>query len=372
MRIAVYTDPLSPPTGGWPPDPLIPEILQRMVTAHPETEFLLLSTGQGFAINAGNVRQLSLKGSAEGSLFACRLMLRRLSRKLKEQKADMLLSMNGLMPLRTSLPCCLFVPRVPGAQKRGATKGKSPCLQLNSPRFAGSASSVAVTSAWARTALVTGFGVPAEKITVTGRGIGDEFHPLDWEEKEKVKSEYTDGREYFICPGGIREDGQVLALMKAFSILKKRLRSNMVLMLAGEKDPAYRGFAELLRTYHFREDIKITGALNRSEASRLTASAYAMICPASVQEAVLPVLQALKCRVPVLAPAGGVLEEVAGAAGLYFTASDTMDLGNKCCDIYKNETLRAEKTAWCKGQAERYSWEEASRLLWTSVMQAGK
>src|SRR5690242_1944573 len=173
MRIAVYTDLLSPSTGGWPPDPLIPEILQRLVTAHPETEFLLVSSGQRFAINPENVRQLSLKGPAEGSLFSCRLMLRRLSRLLKEQKADMLLSMNGLMPLHTSLPCCLFVPRVPGGQTRAQTNGKSRCLQVNFPRSAGSASSVAVTSAWARAALVKEFGVPAEKITITGRGIGD-------------------------------------------------------------------------------------------------------------------------------------------------------------------------------------------------------
>jgi glycosyltransferase involved in cell wall biosynthesis len=371
MRIAVYTDPLDVPEGGWPPDDFTTEAVRRLAAAHAGDQFMLISSGKELHAEAPNIRNLRIKGSPRRSVFSCRHVLRRLSRQLVLEKADVLVSMNGLAPPKPPAPCCLFVPRLPEGQ--GAAKSGSAAYAAgNLSRLAATASSITVSSAWAKEELATGYGVPADRITVVPRAVDEGWAPLDWEERERVKGDYTEGREYFLSPGLISERTGVIALMKAFSILKKRLRSNMVLVLAGEQDPAYRQFPELLRTYHFRDDVRITGALDAGEARRLVAAAYAMICPASLQSLAPAVIGALCCRVPVLAPSGGVLEETAGAAGLYFDASRPEDLGDQCCEIYKNENLRAEKAACCQPQAELYRWDRSCAALWSAILQAKK
>jgi glycosyltransferase involved in cell wall biosynthesis len=371
MRIAVYTDPLDFRRGGWPAGDFPAEAVRRLAAAHPTDTFVLLSSGDRLHAEASNIRSLRIKGAPGRSVFSCRRVLRRLSQQLVQQKADVLLSMNGLVPPNCPVPSCLLVPEVP--EGPAPAKSRSAAYRDNNlSRLAGNASSIAVLSAWAKEKLAGRYALTPDRITVVPQAVDPGWAPMDWEQRERVKGDYTGGREYFLCPGLITEQAGVFGLMKAFSILKKRLRSGMVLVLAGEQDPAYRQFPELLDTYHFRSDVRITGAVDAGEARRLAAAAYAMICPASLQSVAPAVTAALHCGVPVLAPSGGVLEETAGPAGLYFDGSRPEDMGDKCCEIYKNENLRAEKISCCERQAGLYGWDRTLAALWSAVLQAKK
>ena len=63
---------------------------------------------------------------------------------------------------------------------------------------------------------------------------------MDWEEKELIKEKYADGKAYFLFSGDINQRSNLINLLKAFSFFKKRQKSNMLLLIAGNADEAFK------------------------------------------------------------------------------------------------------------------------------------
>jgi glycosyltransferase involved in cell wall biosynthesis len=370
MRIAVYIDALNADQSTWHGrEWFIYETLQHMITTHRECEFTILSdkpfTGSYF--QTGNVMTVALAPSGTGILLSpYRRINRKLCALLQEQRIEVLLSMTSFLPLHTDIPSCLVVGDIPPV----AEDRRSRYLARHFSRYLAQASSVAVISNYYRQKLISRFHIPDKKISVVYHGVHDNFHPLGWEEREEIKNQYTDGREYFICLSRIHPEKNIINLLKAFSILKKRLHSNMVLVLAGAWEPMYKEFPELLRTYYFRDDVKWLGHVGQPEIAKLVGAAYAMICPSATESFDLSVLEALQCHVPVLAASGTASRETGGDAALYFDPLQADEMGNQLCEIYKNENLRAHLIAAADAQAAKFSWDRTAALLWQSLEQA--
>lgn len=377
MRIAVFTDFIREDKTTWAGrEWFLYETLKRMVRDHPDHNWFLVSPagkGPGWSGFEG-VSLLPLRAAGKSSLSMMRRLRLDVPGAVKKNRVDLMLSMTGGLSPRTRIPGCLFwedawlaadPSQVPG--------GPAPYLARNFKEYLGMADSVAVTSRYARESLMTRFGVPEEKLITVGRGVHESFQALGWEQREEVKKEYTDGREYFIHVGTLYREGGIINLLKAFSVLKKRLRSNIMLVLAGELHPAYKEFPELLGSYHFRDDVKwIRPGQNQPGISRLVAAAYALVCPSPGEGLFSYVPEALKCRVPILTTSGPAMEEAAGEAAVYFSPSLPNDFGDQFCQIYKDETLRASLIAHTDAQAEKFSWDRSAELLWSAMTRASK
>jgi glycosyltransferase involved in cell wall biosynthesis len=372
MRIAVYTETLPADQDTWREKEWFAyETLNHLIADHPDQEFIIITDGPQHPPfrEAGHVRQIPLNSTAKHSLALHRRLQSKLPGLLKSEHADKLLCLNGLLPARGVVPSCLVVANPHFATKPDATAHAA--TRYRKRHFRGNlekAAAIATVSPALKKDLMGRYGVPEEKITVINTGVHQAFHPLGWEAREQVKNDYTNGQEYFIHTGVITPN--VIGVMKAFSIFKKRLRSNMMLVLAGARAPGYKTFPELLDTYHFREDVKVTGELGYEALARLTGAAYALICPSPSEGFDTPVLEAMKCQVPVVATAA--VEETGGEAALYFNPSSVEEMGDKCCEIYKDESLRARMIAFTDVQAQKFSWDHTAELLWSSLRQAGK
>jgi glycosyltransferase involved in cell wall biosynthesis len=84
----------------------------------------------------------------------------------------------------------------------------------------------------------------------------------------------------------------------------------------------------------------------------------------------VPVLEAMKCNVPVITSFGSSMEEIAGDAALYADAKNFEDIAAKMMLIYKDEKLRKELIEKGKTIAARYSWQRTAELLWQSILKA--
>ena len=60
------------------------------------------------------------------------------------------------------------------------------------------------------------------KIDVVFSAAKEIFHPLNDEEKTATKNKYTEGKEYFVYAGAIHPRKNLINLLKAFSVFKKR------------------------------------------------------------------------------------------------------------------------------------------------------
>jgi glycosyltransferase involved in cell wall biosynthesis len=238
------------------------------------------------------------------------------------------------------------------------------------PQFLRKANRIAAVSEFTKNDIIKNYRIRAEKIDVVYNAVKSSFQPLGWDEKDRVKQKYTDGKEYFLYTGAIHPRKNLINLLKGFSMFKKRVQTTMKLVLAGRLAWKNEEFLQLLKTFKYREDVILTGYLPEGELVELTAAAYALVYPSLFEGFGVPVLEALACEVAPLTSRGTAMEEIAGNAALYFDPNDVTDIGNKLLLIYRDEDLKQKLVENSKEILPKYSWENSADALWQCIEKA--
>ncbi len=215
--------------------------------------------------------------------------------------------------------------------------------------------------------IIDSYKIDSDKIGIIYPAVSSIFLPLTFEIKQTLKEKYTEGKEYFIYSGSIAPHKNLVNLLKAFSLFKKRQRSNWKLVLSGVMAWKNDGFIQLLKTYKHRDDLVITGIVADKELAKLIGAAYAVIHPSLFVNVGTAALQAIKCNVPLLASTNTIMQEVAGDAALYFDGSDPGYIAEKLMVIYKDENLRNELIEKGRMIASEYSLQKSADFLWKNI-----
>lgn len=290
---------------------------------------------------------------------------------LKKYKADVFVSCDGFCSLTTSLPQCLIVHDLAFLHYPEAVK-KSHLLfyKKYTPKFLNKAKSVVTVSDFSKNDIILHYGMISKQVDVVYSAAKEIFHPLTDAEKQEVKNKYTDGKEYFVYTGSIHPRKNLVNLLKAFSVFKKRQQSGMKLVLAGRLAWKYEIFINNLKSYKYRDDVVVTGYLPEAELVGITGAAYAMVYTSLFEGFGVPVLEAMKCQVPVITSAGSAMQEMSKDAALYADANSYTDIADKMMLLYKDENLRNELIGKSKTITGEYSWERTAALLWKAIQKA--
>lgn len=290
---------------------------------------------------------------------------------LKKHKADVFVSVDGICSLRTKTPQCVVIHDVaflhyPSHIKRSHLY----FFKKYIPKFLQKANSIATVSEFSKNDILSHYKIGSEKINVVYSAAKEIFKPVTNEIIRETKEKYTGGNEYFLYIGAIHPRKNLMNLLKAFSIFKKRLKSNMRLVLAGRLAWKYDSFIQSLKKYKFKDDVILLGYLSEDELVKITSSAYALVYPSLLEGFGVPVLEAMKCAVPVITSSGSSMQEIAKDAALYADAKNFEDIAERMMLIYKDEKLRNELIEKGKMIADQYSWQRTAELLWQSILKA--
>ncbi len=290
---------------------------------------------------------------------------------LKKYKADVFVSPDGFCSLATRVPQCLVLHDLAFLHH--------PSFILSSHlwfykrytgKFLQKAASVATVSAFSRADILSHYKIEENKISVVYNAAKDIFQPLDHEQKTSIKNKYTEGKEYFVYAGAIHPRKNLLKLLKAFSVFKKRQQSGMKLVLAGRLAWKYQSFTESLKSYKYRDDVLLTGYAGENELVKIMGAAYALVYPSLHEGFGVPVLEAMHCGVPVITSSESSMQEIAGDAALYANANDHTSIADCMMRLYKDENLRNQLIEKGREVTKQYSWDKTAKLLWNSILQA--
>lgn len=351
----------------------IDEIFSRIAKNHPEHDFYFFFDRpfDKVFMYAPNIHPVIIKPQARFP-FAWTVWYNwMLPVYLKHIKADVFVSADGFCSLTTKVPQCMVVHDLAFLHyPQFIAKAHLGFYQKNTKRFLNKAKVVVTVSAFSKEDIIRQFQVPATKLHVVGNAVNVVFQPIDYAESEKIKEKYTAGAEFFLYSGSIHPRKNLINLLKAFSQFKKRLRSNMKLVIAGRLAWKTEEFTKLLSTFKFRQDVVLTGYINRQELALLTASAYAMVYPSYFEGFGVPPLEALQCSVPAIVSNTSAMPEVGGDAYLYINPESVEDIADKMMLIYKDEALRSRLIANGKERVNLYNWDEAAEKMWQCIQLA--
>ena len=290
---------------------------------------------------------------------------------LKKYKADVFVSPDGFCSLITKVPQVVvihdlafihhpkFIPTIHRIFYKRYT-----------PLFIRKASVVATVSEFSKKDIVDQYHVDEQKIINVSSAAKTIFQPVEWDEKEAIKTQYADGCEYFVFVGGIHPRKNLLNLLKAFSLFKKRQRSNMKLLVAGRMAWDYDKITEKMETYKFRQDVKLLGYMGEAALAKLVAAAYALVFPSYFEGFGVPILEAMQSHVPVITSNTSSMTEVGETAALYADPADPADIADQMKRIFTNENLRSQLVEKGKLVAAKYSWQQTSELMLQAIQQA--
>ena len=175
-----------------------------------------------------------------------------------------------------------------------------------------------------------------EKLVVVRPTFSSVAVPLAGDERETTKKDYAGGREYFFVDAMAASEEEVVQLLKAYSLFKKRQLSNLRLVVSGWRTP---GLSERLNSYKYKDEVFFfePGAAD----DRVADGAYAALFPFEGDSLGRGVARAWQTGVPALVRTDGRLREMAGDAALGVMDADPGSLAVQMMSIYKDESLRA-------------------------------
>jgi glycosyltransferase involved in cell wall biosynthesis len=352
----------------------IQEVLKYLTNKFPAHEFIFMSdkvVNTSFAFSA-NVTSIAIGSSPKHPFFLKYWYDIKLPRILKKYRADVFVSFNGLCSLTARIPqCVVIIDPVILYFSSVVRKSYSFFYKRYVPKFLQKAKQIASISEFSKQEMINRYKIEKEKISVVygaPRGI---FKPVQADIAEFIKEKYTAGTEYFLCTDSAQPEKNLVSLLKAFSIFKKRQKSNIKLVLAGGSVRKRSSFIEHLKNYKYREHVVILGDLTDDEVAEIMASAYAFIYPAELEAGFpLSILEAMECHIPVITSLHSPMTEIAKDAALYADTKNVEDLADKIMLIYKDENLRKEVIEKGKIIASQYSWEKTAELLWQTILKA--
>ena len=217
--------------------------------------------------------------------------------------------------------------------------------------------------------IIQQYGLDEKKIIVIRSTADKGFRVLSWPEKESVKTKYAAGKEYFIVVVEGQQQGLV-NLLKAFSLFKKRLQSNMQMVFAGNELKSDMDFIEKLETFKYRQDIHIYDNISNDDLKILISAAYALVHSFYEDDPGTTILNAFKADLPVIVSDEGSLREIAADAALYASIHNPEILATQLMLLYKDENLRRQLIEKGKSQWQQFNWDESIKKLQDAILRA--
>lgn len=346
------------------------EVVSRMVKNNPEHEFIFLFDrpfDEKF-VYANNVTPVVLYPPARHPILFRIWFNWSVKRALKKYKADVFFSPDGYMSLTSQVKQVGVIHDL-NFEHHPEDLPKSARIYLKKyfPLFAKKAKHILTVSNYSKQDIVSTYGVSGDKITVAYNGIGDFFFPISESKKDDVRRKFTQGNEYFIFVGALHPRKNVVRLFNAFDQFKRENKNNIQLLIVGEK---YWWNEEIQHTFEaltHKQDIVFTGHVQSTELNDLYGAALALTFVSYFEGFGIPLVEAMKCEIPIIASNATCLPEVAGEAAIYIDPYSVDEIANAMNAIATNPILRLQLVHKGKERCKAFSWDITSQKAWETI-----
>ncbi len=370
MRIAINTRLLLPDKLegiGW----FAHETLSRIIRAHPEHHFLFLFDRAFDArfVYANNVEPIVVPPPTRHPVLYRIWFEHMLPRALRKHRADMFVSPDGFLSTRTAIPQIAVMHDLNFEHyPEDLPRAYSRYYRAWFPRFAKKASRIVTVSEFSKQDIAQRYHVDPSRIDVAHNGVGEIFSPLNEAERTAARAKLTDGAPYFVCVGAMHPRKNIARLLEAFDRFAEQ-HGEVKLLMVGERMFRDERMERAWNAMRHKERVVFTGRLGQQALREALGGALALAYVSYFEGFGIPVAEAMKCGVPVIAANATSLPEVAGEAAIYCDPFNLESISDAMARVCGDGALREQLARAGVARARRYSWDRTAETLWASIEQ---
>jgi glycosyltransferase involved in cell wall biosynthesis len=156
-------------------------------------------------------------------------------------------------------------------------------------------------------------------------------------------------------------------MMKAFTEFRKSNATEMKFIIAGARRWWNDEIEDAYKNSEYRNDIVFTGRIDNSELPALTGAAFALLFASRFEGFGIPIIEAMKCGVPVITSTNSSMPEVAGDAGILVDADSVSSIAGAMKKVTEDDSLRKDLSLKGIKRAEKFSWDQSAAMFWKSI-----
>jgi len=232
------------------------------------------------------------------------------------------------------------------------------------PRSVRRADHVLADSQATKDDLIALYGTPEAKITVLLSGVSERFGQVtDPAQLLAVRRQYQIGDgPYVLAVGTVQPRKNYERLIRAMAALPEDL-SHVKLVVAGGhgwlQAPIYQAVSEL----NMSDRVNFTGFADDADLPALYSGACGLAYPSLYEGFGLPILEAMRCGVPVLTARTSSLLEVAGNAAILVDPTSVGSIRDGLTRLLTDSALRTQLVTAGYEQSRPFTWERAAQTL---------
>ncbi len=228
--------------------------------------------------------------------------------------------------------------------------------------FAEMATQVATVSEYSKQDIAKTYDIPENNIHVVYNAGGAQFKPIGEADREATRAHFTGGKEYLLFVGTIHPRKNIEGLIKTFQAYRDQSKSECMLLIAGKEVLWSDEMKRALDECPYKQDIKILGALDDEDLTRVTASAHTMVYLSHFEGFGIPIVEAMQSGVPVVVSDATVLPEVVGPNGNIAAHGNYEEAATKIQKL-SDSNLKAKSIADGMERARSFNWDTSAEAM---------
>lgn len=346
------------------------EICKRLVANHPEHDFYFLFD-RPYAdkfIYGRNVHPVVLRPAARHPILFYIWFEWRVKKFLKKLNPDIFVSPDGHLSLDWEGKQLAVIHDLNFEHYPQDLPDKDrKYLKKYFPKFAARADRIVTVSEFSKMDISKQYGVNPNQIDVVYNAADDGFKPIDEQNKLNVQAQITNGVPYFVYLGSLHPRKNIHRLFQAYEQFKQQSGSQTKLVIIGDAYWFNDSMQKSYQTLQFKKDITFTGHLEFSKMQSVLASAQALCYLSYFEGFGIPIVEAMKCGVPVICGDRTSIPEVAGDAALTVNPFEISEIVNAMTMIDDSDELRMSLSAKGLIQSQKFNWDKSAELFWQSI-----
>lgn len=345
------------------------EVCRRLVNDHPHHEFHFLFDrpfDHSFVYNTNVVPHVIFPPARHPALWYTWFEWS-LPRKLNRIRPDLFLSPDGFtsltfggkkMTVIHDLGFEHFPDHVPGLVGR--------YYRRYTPRYCEGSTHLFAVSETTKKDIVTSYGVSEEKISVAYNGCREGFRPMAEKDKGGIRKLYSDGKPYFLFVGALHPRKNTAHLLRSFERFRQS-HDGYKLLVTGRKAWMNSEMEEVFGEMKHSDDVHFLGYLEKSDLQNVTGAASVCLYPSLFEGFGVPMLEAMRSGVPVIASEVSVMPEVVGEAGYLIDPHCVDSTVEAMARVVGDEGLRNKMIAKGLERSELFSWDRTAEVIWAKM-----